>query len=84
MLVVTSDYHLPRAVMTARRVGFRADGKAAKTADRAKKMLMEACYILDLLLGWQDEGKGRPAWTYALFGMIFGKDEAEDKRNKPV
>lgn len=84
VLVVTSDYHLPRAVMTARRVGFRADGKAAKTADRAKKMLMEACYILDLLLGWQDEGKGRPAWTYALFGMIFGKDEAEDKRNKPV
>ena len=46
--------------------------------------LMEACYVLDLLLGWQDEGKRRPAWTYALFGMAFGKDEAEDKRKKPV
>lgn len=84
VLVVTSDYHLPRAVMTAQRVGFRADGKAAKTAGKAKKALMEACYILDLLLGWQDEGKRRPAWTYALFGMVFGKDEAEDKRKKPV
>ena len=84
VLVVTSDYHLPRAVMTARRVGFRADGAAAKTTGKAKKMLMEACYVLDLLLGWQDEGKCRPAWTYALFGMAFGKDEAEDKRKKPV
>lgn len=26
VLVVTSDYHLSRAVMTARRVGFDADG----------------------------------------------------------
>ena len=84
VLVVTSDYHLPRAVMTARRVGFRADGAAAKTTGKAKKMLMEACHILDLLLGWQDEGKRRPAWTYALFGVVFGKDEAEDKRKKPV
>ena len=31
VLVVTSDYHLRRAVMTARRAGLRADGLAAKT-----------------------------------------------------
>ena len=58
VLVVTSDYHLSRAVMTARRVGFDADGLAAKLPDGdAKRRLMEACYIFDLLMGWQDEGK---------------------------
>lgn len=82
VLVVTSDYHRRRAVMTARRVGFRADGMAAKTKGKLKKTLMEICYTLDLLLGWQDEGKGRPAWTYAVFGAVFGKREAEEKRKK--
>ena len=82
VLVVTSDYHLCRAVMTARRVGFRADGISAKAKGGLKKRLMELCYTLDLLLGWQDEGKGRPAWTYALFGAVFGKREAEEKKKK--
>ena len=75
VLVVTSDYHLSRAVMTARRVGFDADGLAAKLPDGdAKRRLMEACYIFDLLMGWQDEGKGRPAWTYRLFARVFGEN----------
>lgn len=74
VLVVTSDYHLRRAVMTARRAGLRADGLAAKTTGRrAGKRLMEACYIADLLLGWQDEGRARPAWTYRLFARMFGE-----------
>ena len=60
--------------MTARRAGFRADGLAAKTTGRrAGKRLMEACYIADLLLGWQDEGRARPAWTYRLFARMFGE-----------
>ena len=64
VLVVTSDYHLRRAVMTARRAGLRG---------RVGKRLMEACYIADLLLGWQDEGRARPAWTYRLFARVFGE-----------
>ena len=50
------------------------DGLAAKTTGgRAGKRLMEACYIADLLLGWQDEGRARPAWTYRLFARMFGE-----------
>ena len=61
VLVVTSDITLRRAVMTARRAGLRADGLAAKTTGgRVGKRLMEACYIADSLLGWQDEGRARP------------------------
>lgn len=80
VLVVTSDYHLRRAVMTARRVGFAAKGRAAALVhDAAWKQLRakELLYTLDLLAGWQDEGKGRPAWTYALFEKIFGKKEKD-------
>ncbi|MBP3523005.1 MAG: YdcF family protein [Clostridia bacterium] len=79
VLVVTSDYHLRRAVMTARRVGFRAKGCAAALAHDAlwqKKRNQELAYTVDLLMGWQDEGKSRPQWTYALFDAVFGKKPA--------
>ena len=79
VLVVTSDYHLRRAVMTARRAGFAAKGRAAALAhDAAWKQLRrkELLYTLDLLAGWQDEGKSRPAWTYALLERICGKQDA--------
>lgn len=75
VLVVTGDYHLRRAVMTARRVGFRADGRAAALAHDAawrKKRKQEFAYTVDLLMGWQDEEKSRPQWTYALFNRVFG------------
>ena len=76
VLVVTSDYHLRRAVMTAKRVGFDADGLAAPMPDRSiRRRLTEACYILDLMMGWQDEGRGRPAWTYRLFACVFGENK---------
>ena len=85
VLVVTSDYHLRRAVMTARRAGLRADGLAAKTTGgRAGKRLMEACYIADLLLGWQDEGRARPAWTYRLFARMFGEQAKNEARKRSV
>lgn len=76
ILVVTSDYHLRRSLMTARRVGFRAEGRAAALehdADWQKKRHQELAYTLDLLMGWQDEGRSRPAWTYALFDAVFGR-----------
>ena len=78
VLVVTSDYHLRRAVMTARRAGFRAKGCAAALEHDAawrKKRNQELAYTVDLLMGWQDEGKSRPQWTYALFDAVFGKKE---------
>lgn len=76
VMVITSDYHLRRSVMTARRVGFKANGFAAPLehdenwkAERNK----EFAYTFDLVMGWQDEGKSRPKWTYRLFEFVFGK-----------
>jgi len=76
VLVVTSDYHLYRSVMTARRVGFKAKGLAAALEhDGAwrNKRNKELAYMLDLVMGWQDEGRRRPQWTYRLFDFVFGK-----------
>ena len=76
VLVVTSDYHLCRARLTARRAGFTALGEAAALPrDGAWKTLRrkEWAYTLDLLLGWQDEGKRRPEWAGRLFDAVFSK-----------
>lgn len=75
-LIVTSDYHVRRAVWTARRVGLRADGYPAPLVhDEAWKIKKskEFGYTVDLLMGWQDAGKSRPQWTYRLFDLVFGK-----------
>ena len=84
VLVVTSDYHLRRAVMTARRVGFRAKGCAAALAHDEpwkKKRSQELFYTVDLLMGWQDEGRSRPQWTYAMFDAVFGKKTEKGEKN---
>ena len=76
VLVVTSDYHVFRSVLTARRVGFCAKGCAAeliRDAQWKKKRSEEYAYTFDLIMGWQDEGKSRPEWTYRLFDAVFGK-----------
>lgn len=79
VLVVTSDYHLRRSVLTAMRAGFRARGYAAvlphDEAWRQKKN-QELAYTVDMLVGWQDEGKTRPQWTYKLFDFVFGKKKS--------
>ena len=75
VLVVTGDYHMRRALMTARRVGFRAKGHpAALMHDGAWKRLRakELGYTADLLLGWQDAGRSRPDWAVRLFDAVFG------------
>lgn len=75
-LIVTSDYHVRRSVMTARRVGLRADGYPAPLEhDESWKLKRgkEFGYTVDLLMGWQDEGRSRPQWTYRLFDLVFGK-----------
>jgi len=74
VLIVTSDYHLRRSVMTARRVGFKARGYAVTLEHDAgwkAKRNKEFAYTLDLVMGWQDEGKSRPQWTYRLFDAVF-------------
>lgn len=84
VLVVTSDYHVRRSVLTARRAGFKAKGYAAALehddAWREKKS-MELAYTVDMFLGWQDEGKSRPQWTYRLFELVFGKKAGSDPEN---
>lgn len=84
VLVVTSDYHVRRAVMTARRAGFAARGVAAPLChDAAWQTLRrkELCYTLDLLMGWQDEGRSRPAWTQKVFDRVFiGKGRGRPAR----
>ena len=75
VLVVTSDYHVCRAVATARRTGLRACGRGARLPRGAawwSCLLKECCYTLDLFLGWQDGEGRRPAWTRPLFNRIFG------------
>jgi len=60
------------------RAGFKAKGYAAVLAhDESwqEKKSKELAYTVDMLLGWQDEGKSRPKWTYALFDLVFGKKD---------
>lgn len=76
LLVVTSDYHAFRARMTARRLGFTADvrGAALDHDDGWKRLRRkELCFLLDLFMGWQDEGRSRPDWTMKLFALVFGE-----------
>ena len=78
MLVVTSDYHVRRSVLTAMRAGFKAKGYAAALehdSEWQEKKSKELAYTVDMLLGWQDEGKSRPQWTYTLFDFVFGKKD---------
>ena len=61
--LVTSDYHLMRAKLLARRAGLRVKGFKARTpfgAYKLKRRLLEFLGILDALCGWQDEGSIRP------------------------
>ena len=76
VLVITSDYHLVRSVMTAWRAGLKATGRAAALEHDAawqEKKGKEFAYTVDMIMGWQDEGKSRPAWTYKLFDFVFSK-----------
>lgn len=74
VLVVTSDYHVRRSVLTAMRCGLSAKGYPAVIPhDEAWKVAAkkEICYTVDLLMGWQDPGKTRPDWAENLFNAVF-------------
>lgn len=83
VLVVTSDYHVRRSVLTAMRAGFKAKGYAAELPHDSEwqtKKSKELAYTVDMLLGWQDEGKSRPQWTYTLFEKVFGEKAGSDPK----
>lgn len=71
--LVSSDYHMPRARKTLKRCGVCAREWPAYTPlslDKVKKSLLEIMYTVDLLLGYQDRGAHRPAWTKALMRLM--------------
>ena len=76
VLVITSDYHVTRSVLTAWRAGLKAKGRAAALPhDEAWKEAKgkELAYTVDMLVGWQDGIKSRPEWVVKLFDIVFGK-----------
>ncbi|MBR4038652.1 MAG: YdcF family protein [Clostridia bacterium] len=78
VLVVTSDYHVRRSVLTAMRAGFRAKGYAAVLPhDDAwkEKKRTELPYTIDMLVNWNQQSAVRPKWMRMLFGLIYGKKE---------
>lgn len=76
VLVITSDYHLKRSLLTAWRAGLRARGRAAALehdGEWREKKSKELAYTIDMLAGWQDGAKKRPEWVVRLFDLVFGR-----------
>ncbi len=73
LYLATSDYHMPRALLTLRRCGGRAKAyriKIPMTADKLRKIFFEPLYTLDLLMGHQDVGARRPDWTRTIMRIL--------------
>lgn len=73
LYLATSDYHMPRALLTLRRCGGRARAHRVRipmSVGKLRKMLLEPLYTIDLLMGHQDEGARRPAWTRAIMRLL--------------
>ena len=73
LYLATSDYHMPRALLTLRRCGGRAKAHRVRippSADKVRKLLLEPLYTIDLLMGHQDAGARRPAWTRAIMRLL--------------
>lgn len=73
LYLATSDYHMPRALLTLRRCGGRAKAYRVRiplSADKVRKLLLEPLYMVDLLMGHQDAGARRPGWTRAIMHLL--------------
>ncbi|MCI5546190.1 MAG: YdcF family protein [Clostridiales bacterium] len=73
LYLATSDYHMPRALLTLRRCGGRARAYRVRilpSGDKLRKMFFELLYTVDLLMGHQDAGARRPAWTRAIMRLL--------------
>lgn len=79
--VVTGDYHAFRAYLAARRAGFRARVYAVHTPRGRIKHIRRALELLaaaDLVLGWEDPGRNRPAWAGKLMTRILERSNAKN------
>ncbi len=69
LLVVTSDYHLPRARLILRKLGRRSDGVKYKTPggpQKRRRRRLEFYATVDYLIGWGANDEARPAWAMRL------------------
>ncbi len=76
VLVVTSDYHVRRAVKTARRVGLRARGMGAPLPHDALwicNRMLEIRWSIELRRGWLDSPNARPKEGKKQMEARFGK-----------
>ena len=76
VLVVTSDYHVRRAVKTARRVGLRARGVAAPLPHDALwicNRMLENRWMAELRRGWLDHPGARPKEGKRLMDQRYGQ-----------
>ena len=73
LYLATSDYHMPRALLTLRRCGGRAKAlriRLPMSVGKLRKILMELLYTVDLLMGHQDAGVCRPKWTKIIMRLL--------------
>ena len=76
VLVVTSDYHVRRAVKTAKRVGLRARGVAAPLPHDALwicNRMLERRWMTELKRGWLDHPGARPKEAKRLMDQRYGQ-----------
>ena len=81
VLAVTTDYHVPRAWCSLHRYGLRGSVHGASgrgEPKRFKKAVTEFFYMVDLLLGFQDDGRRRPAIVERIFDRVFGTRHAQE------
>ena len=78
VLLVTSDYHMPRARLTAwREGGIWPDGQAVKTrpgTQKRQRARIEFFATVDYLLGWGRRDAQRPAWAEAIKRFLLRKN----------
>ena len=78
VFLVTSDYHLPRARLMARREGARqVSGSSIKTPGGRKKrqqIRIECLAAIDYLIGWGRRDETRPAWAEKLKRFLLRKN----------
>lgn len=78
VFLVTSDYHLPRARLMARREGARrVSGSAVKTpsgSEKRRRIRFECLATADYLFGWGRHDETRPAWAEKLKRFLMKRN----------
>ena len=73
VVIVTSDYHVPRVRLIAKRRGLRARVRGADipfSSHKLRRIAMEVPCAVDMLLGFQDPGARRPGWTRLIMKLL--------------